>query len=359
MVNNMSELKKLTFDKLIVELTRKCNMHPPCTHCFRGSAEDISIDKKYIDGLLNQTEIIGSLFFTGGEPTLCVDEMAYFLDKLYENRIPLFDFGFITNGLIYNEKIIDIIKRYSKLIKLCCEIGSGNKIDVEKSVVIGISIDKYHNNKELAEENLKKYKNALQGYAQVVKVADGNIPRKEGNGKTLSNGLCNLNLEQAVIKRIEILDDTHKPLCPQYQTYKMIKPEQTIICCDMYLSSLGNLLIASLGLHEYFTVDYEKCIICNVLQENIYEAIIRYNVGKIDCCNLLKITNAENMKNPFRGLKDTLFYLQHKDEDDSDVIKKDLPVGYINLEKLAMQSVTNPKIIDNIIVKANAKDYLN
>lgn len=38
-------------------------------HCFRGQAQDIDIDTKYIDSLLNQTEIIGSLFFTGGEHT--------------------------------------------------------------------------------------------------------------------------------------------------------------------------------------------------------------------------------------------------------------------------------------------------
>lgn len=351
-------MKKLTFDKLIVELTRSCNMYPPCKHCFRGATENLKIDKKYIDGLLNQAEIIGSLFFTGGEPTLCVDEMTYFLDKLYEYKIPLFDFGFITNGLLYDEKIIDIIKQYSKLVKLCCEIGSKNKIDVQKSVVIGISIDKFHNNKEIAEENLMKYKTALKGYAQVVKVAEGNIPKKEGNGKSLTDGLCNLNLKQAVIKRVEILDSSHKPLCPQYQTYRMVKPDQTIICCDMYLSALGNLLIASLGLHDYFTVDYDKCAICNVIDEDIYDSILRYNVGKIDCCNLMKPTNSESMKNFFNNLHDFLYYEQHKKEDDSDIIIKDFPIGYVNIEGIAMQSIVNPQIIDEIIKKANEKDYL-
>ena len=262
-------MNKITFDKLIIELTRSCNMFPPCKHCFRGDSQNISIDKKYIDGLLNQTEIINSLFFTGGEPTLAIEEMEYILNKLYENRIPLFDFGFITNGLIYDEKVISIIKKYSKLVKLCCEIGSGKPINAENNVVIGISIDKYHNNQKLAEINIRKYKIALKGYAQVVRVADGNIPRKEGNGTTLADGICNLNLEEAVVKRIEILDSNHKPLCPQYQTYKMIKPEQIIVCCDIYLSAKGNLLIAGLGLHDYSIVDKTVFQICTTNTEII------------------------------------------------------------------------------------------
>ena len=350
-------MKRLTFDMLFVELTRDCNMNPPCKHCFRGDKQKIKIKKESIDGLLKQTEIIGSLFFTGGEPTLCIDEMTYFLEQLYNNRIPLFDFGFITNGLIYDERIIDIIKRYSNLVKHCCEVGSGKKIDVTKSVVIGISIDNYHNNRHIAEDNLLRYKAALKGYAQVVKTADGNIPRKEGNGAMLPDGLCNLNLKHSVRKRIEILDIEHKPLCPQYQTYRMIKPDQTIICCDMYLSAIGNLLIAALGLHDYSIVDNDKYIICNVCNDDIYNSILQYNVGKIDCCHLLKVINKENQKDPLKNLHDALYYLQHKDQDDSEPAIKDLPEGYVNIEEIAMQSVYNPQIIDDIIKNAKEKDY--
>lgn len=353
-------MKKLTFDKLVVELTRSCNMNPPCKHCLRGKAENIDIDKSDIDRLLDQTEIIGSLFFTGGEPTLKIDLMQYFIDELYKRKIPLFDFGFITNGLLYNETIIDIIKQYSRLVKLCNETGSNRFIDVEKYIVIGVSIDKYHNNNDLAEQNLKKYKNALKGYAQVVRIAEGNTPRFEGNACCfLSDGLsCNDHLTQALYKRVEILDKEHKPICPHYATYKLIKPEQVVICCDMYLNVKGNIMLAAFGLHEYATADnkYGAGIICTT-KDDIYNSILEYNKYGTDCLTLLKNTISENKKHPLKGLHDALFYLQHKDEDNSDRIIKDRPFNIISLDKINEQAAIDTTYIDDIIRRTQKHSY--
>lgn len=358
----MNNIKKLTFDKLIIELTRDCNMQPPCQHCFRGTAQKITLDKKYIDGLLNQTEIIGSLVFAGGEPTLCINEMKYILNSLYEKKFPLFNMDFVTNGLIFDEKLVEIVKGYSNLIKLCQEIGTGSKVDVWKHVVISVSLDKFHNHREIAEENLKKYQEALIGYAQVVKLAYGNIPRKEGNGKTLKNGICDLSIDRADIKRIELFDNRHMPLCPQYQNYKRVKPEQIIVCCEIYLNALGNLLISSLGLHEYDFADNPKYIICSSLSDDIYNEIEKYSIGKIDCCNLMKITIAESKRNPIRGLvgmKDAWFYMEHKREDDSDVVERDASPNGINVKELMTQAVFNPNVIDDIIANAKSRKSLD
>lgn len=350
-------MNKLTFDMLAVELTRNCNMFPPCKHCFRGDSDNIDIDTIYIDGLLNQTEIIGSLFFTGGEPLLCIDKMRYFLNKLYELGIPLFDFGFITNGLIYNDESIEIIKDYSKMVKLCCEMATDETVDIEKNIVIGVSIDKYHNNKEIAEENYNKYKQALKGYAQVVRCANGNLPRKEGRGRALPDGICNLNLEQAINKRVEILDKNNKPLCPQYLTYKMIKPSQIIICCDMYLSVKGSLLIAGLGMHEYSIVDNPKYRICRVDVANIYNSIIHYNRNKTDCLSLLKESLQNKKKNPFTDFKDILFMLANNSEDNSEMIKKTMPQGYIKIDDFVANVKNHPEYIDSVIAVAQRRDY--
>ena len=348
-------MKKLTFDQIGIELTRKCNMNPPCWHCFRGNSENVSLDNTIIDNFLSQTEIIGSLFFTGGEPLICIDKMKYFIDKLYELEIPLFEFGFITNGLIFNDEAVNIIKDYSNMVKLCREMGEDNNIiDIEKYVIIGISIDNYHNQNEIAETNLIKYKNELKGYAQVVRVADGNIPRKEGRGNNLNDGLLETGIDIARQKRIEILDKETKPLCPQYQTYKLIHPDQTIVCCDMYLSALGNLLFGSIGFHDYQTVDNYKYRICNLQNKNvsIINSIKHYNQNKTDCLSLMDKQIKQN-----QNIHDILFYMLHSQDNNSDKIKKDLPNGYIKQRILGEMVTDDPETINDLKRLALKRDY--
>ena len=352
----MGDYRKLTFDKINIEVTRRCNMS--CKHCFRGQAQDIDIDTKYIDSLLNQTEIIGSLFFTGGEPTLCLDKMQYFIDKLYKKRIPLFEFGIVTNGLIFNNDIVDIIKQYSKLVTLCREIGCNYDLMPKyMNVTVGVSLDKFHSNREVVENNFEKYKKALDGFAQVKKIAIGNVYRREGNAKFLSGGTSVIGLEDNFKKRIEILDKDHKPLCPQYKTYKLIKPEQIQICCDMYLSCHGNLLFSAMGMHEYPIVDFDKCIICNVCDSDIYSSILEYNKGRIDCLTLTKTTVQEMIKNPWKNFRDNLYLLTHKDDDDSEMIFANKSPGYSDTHDIELQALLNPGLIDELIREASSRNY--
>ena len=352
-------MKKLTIDEIQVELTRECNMKPQCNHCFRGDAQSIRIDKKYIDLLLDQTEIIGSIFFTGGEPLLCLDEMNYLLDQLYTRGIPLFEFNIITNGLIFNDEVVAVIKRYSDMIKLCKELGTKKQVDIENSIIVGVSIDKYHNHLEVAKLNIEKLRSALKGYAQVVKTAGGNLPMKEGRGKVLSNGLLCSNIGQNQQKRIEILDKTHKPMCPQYQLYKMVKPEQVIVCCGVYLNAKGYLMPSGLGLHDYSVVDDPSNHICHVT-EPIYENIILYNQGKIDCCTSLKKVLREAKANPFdlQRMHDTLYTLLYSQDDDSDPIKRDTSGQSININDYVVNGALNEENINRVMINAAKKDYL-
>ena len=346
----------MTFDKIVVELTRKCNMNPLCGHCFRGEPQDFTIDNESIDSLLKQTEIIGSLSFTGGEPTLAVDKMQYFLEQLYEQAIPLFRFSIVFNGLLYNEEIVQVFKDYSDFVKMCCGVID-KEIDVTKRVIISISIDKYHNHRDIAERNIERYKKALKGYAQVVKYAKGNIVRKEGNACSLACADNDWDFKDAVNKRVEILDIHHKPRCPQYKTYRLIKPEQIKICCDMYLSAKGNLLTFAIGDHGYYAVDYEKCIICNVNDSDIYESIIQYNEGKTDCISLLKRKTLELRSNPIKSLFGSLNYFLHIDEDDSDEVENDIRMGAISDEELAFEIAPYPNLLDKMIKDAESFNY--
>lgn len=178
-------MKKLTFNALVIELTRKCNMSPVCLHCMRGNPQDATIKQSDINTLLKQTLEIGKLTLTGGEPTLCLDEIDFIYKKLVEYRIPLFSFELTTNGLIYDDRLCDIIKKYSKLITVCREIDYPNDVFPPfMETNIQVSIDKYHSHGNIARENFEKYRNELKRIAQVTINTNGNFTKKCGNAKT-------------------------------------------------------------------------------------------------------------------------------------------------------------------------------
>lgn len=65
----MSEnFEKTAIDYLSVEITRKCQLK--CAHCMKGEAQNIDMSVEVIDKLLESVVSIGTLLFTGGEPTM-------------------------------------------------------------------------------------------------------------------------------------------------------------------------------------------------------------------------------------------------------------------------------------------------
>ena len=166
-------MDKITFENLTIELTRRCNMK--CGHCLRGEAQEVDIDRKYIDSLLDQTELIGGMFFTGGEPTLALDTMEYIANELCKKGIPVLNLEMYVNGLIFSKRFINIIKRYKEIIDISCSkcLSGGDKYKPQAEVsrcIVGIILDHYHEYHDLCMENYSKYKDALLGYADVLKI---------------------------------------------------------------------------------------------------------------------------------------------------------------------------------------------
>ena len=125
---------KLCFDQLAIEVTRRCNMH--CAHCLRGQAENKDLSPAYLHQLLDQTESIGSLTFTGGEPTLNLPIIEETLRYCKKNKIPVYDFYLVTNGKKITSRFLTLmIKWYA----YCLECGG----DGECSGV-ALSKDIYH-----------------------------------------------------------------------------------------------------------------------------------------------------------------------------------------------------------------------
>lgn len=86
----------MRINELVVELTRRCNVK--CRHCLRGTAQAVDISKATIDKLLEGVDSICTVTFSGGEPSLAADKMAYFLKVLKARKISIEGFYVITNG---------------------------------------------------------------------------------------------------------------------------------------------------------------------------------------------------------------------------------------------------------------------
>lgn len=120
----------MNINNLIVEVTRKCNLY--CDHCLRGDAMNMNLKKEYIDSLLSQVDSIGNLCFTGGEPSLNVPIMEYFLEQCKNRRISIEYFYIATNGVNVPESfILFCLKLYS----YC---------DSKENCLVHLSNDRYH-----------------------------------------------------------------------------------------------------------------------------------------------------------------------------------------------------------------------
>lgn len=224
--------------------------------------------------------------------------MEYFLDCLYEYRIPLFHLQIITNGYEKSERFVQIVKDYSEMIKLCY---LDKKVDMKYYVTIGVSVDRYHVGYD-SKDALEYYKKELEGYAKVIPMTDGNIPVKIGNGTNLPEAISEMD-KQRLDTRIEILSKDTKPMCPHYKAYKLSHDEQVYVVCEMNLSAKGNVTLGKVSSNnEYDFEDLPNQYICNVNDRmSIYDSIVEYNKDKKSCLEMNKekrIRDREREENP-------------------------------------------------------------
>lgn len=103
-------MKKISWNGIEIEVTRRCQLK--CAHCIRGDAQNIDISNETIDILLDNTAMFGEVLFTGGEPTLNIEGMRYFLEQLKQRKIPLIYLNIVTNGYEASEQFVEIVKEY-------------------------------------------------------------------------------------------------------------------------------------------------------------------------------------------------------------------------------------------------------
>jgi len=114
---------------LIFEITRACNME--CIHCLRGDAQSLRIKKEYITSILEQVKelnIYYTVVFTGGEPTLNLPAIDFYIKECKRLRINHDYFYIATNGFNLGIKFIEIILKLYDLAesKEYCKVHLSN-----------------------------------------------------------------------------------------------------------------------------------------------------------------------------------------------------------------------------------------
>jgi MoaA/NifB/PqqE/SkfB family radical SAM enzyme len=123
----------MNIDNLVIEITRKCNAR--CDHCLRGDAQNVDMDDAVIDALLEGVSYITTVTFTGGEPSLAVPKIKYFLEAIKRRDIELNSFYLVTNG---KEKSIEMVMALMELYAYCSDQACENFSS------FCISKDQYH-----------------------------------------------------------------------------------------------------------------------------------------------------------------------------------------------------------------------
>lgn len=237
--------KDLLVDTISIEVTRRCNML--CPHCMCGDAQNIDIDLSYISEFLQQFrgKHIRHITFTGGEPSLNVDAIAYTLNTVIDYEIAVDMFSIITNGYNLSD---DFITTCNNWISYCKNNG-----------LVLVSKDKYH--RELSSSDLSKL-NKLTSYTYwFTAYYDSNIISK-GRAKENNIGVSSFK---------------HKSLFNKLRSYSNILVYTGIVL----LNCLGNVLYNC----DYVFRDEEyKYYLCNY-DDNLF-ACLRLALDDIDLPSL-------------------------------------------------------------------------
>lgn len=166
-------LPKLHLTTMVIETTRKCNMH--CAHCMRGPAQNKNLNPEALDRLFSRIADITSITPTGGEPTLNPKSLDQIKNAIETYQISVGGIYLVTNGLNMTR---DYLRKFMDLL-LVTELD-------ETACGLALSIDKYHD--RIPAENI-----ALMSLLKCFDDQEKNMdwdkfpPMAIGNGKNLDN----------------------------------------------------------------------------------------------------------------------------------------------------------------------------
>ena len=148
-------MQKLFIPNLEVSITDRCNLN--CEHCMRGEKSNTNISDILLEKIFSEVGYVSNLTVTGGEPLMVKDRLKYLVYVLRKYKVSVEQFGFTTNGTLYDEnfeKIFDDFENY--LEKTPMTYGN---IHDDKRVYIDFSDDEYHQKDIMKSGNYNYQKN--------------------------------------------------------------------------------------------------------------------------------------------------------------------------------------------------------
>lgn len=153
---------KIDAYSLVIDITEKCNMK--CRHCLRGSAKNNNITQQMMNEIVSKFDTIDTITFGGGEPTLHLDSIRWFIDATMMHNVDVGNFYIVTNAKAYHRELEDI-----------CDLLYNICFDNEISGLT-VSDDMFHQEFQTTrssfERNRDRYLYGEEIYAQEIKNYD-------------------------------------------------------------------------------------------------------------------------------------------------------------------------------------------
>ena len=231
----------MNVNNLVIEITRRCNAQ--CEHCLRGDAQNVDINNKVIDAMLEGVNFISHVAFTGGEPSLAVPKIKYFLKVIKERNIGLGSFYVVTNDKVKSLKLaLALIELYDY-----CDNN-------DEMTGLCISKDQFHEYEIDSVSEADKLYRSLSFYRPDERSGQLRPDFIISEGRALINGLGN---------RTKDIEEIY---------FELNEDEDTIDYIDntVYVNALGDIIPGC----DFSFETQEKIKIGNVLNNTIEEIFL-------------------------------------------------------------------------------------
>ena len=142
-------MKTINVDQLMLEITRHCNMS--CSHCLRGPAQNLNITDEILIKTLKHIDCIGTLTFTGGEPSLNCHAIEFTLNYCKQHDIAVHGVYIVTNGKELPDKFLHLYLDWVLYVQSC------NPWCYMETTGLSLSNDEFH--EPISQQNVEKLKN--------------------------------------------------------------------------------------------------------------------------------------------------------------------------------------------------------
>lgn len=266
-------VKKITFARLDLELTRRCNL--TCRHCYNGAVQDVDITRAMIDRLLNQTAEIGQLLIKGGETLLNVPMLEYLLNQIIARKIPVHYFGMVTNGTVQSVAACKAINRIACYIARSRHRNTYPAIDRagnRQCAVVTVSNDRWHKECNYAGYDPDTTVKLLKCYANSSVYVNCHEDAQAERGEIAllrSNenlGLCGRAADNK-------LTAFHYMYSFQYHRITVLEDRREILC-GIHIAANGNIGVTS---HCVSYDDFDRTTAGNLADMTVWQAVERWN----------------------------------------------------------------------------------